>query len=161
MIVLSLDQALQHSGYAIYKNNQLIGYNYFDIAANLPIERRLGEIMKHLTELHNQYNFAFLVFEDIQQQYNVETFKRLCYVQAAILLWCYYNDIKYDILAPSHWRSIIGKGWGKKREEQKEYAINWVKEKFDVECGSDVADAICIGWAALQNRDQDKDKSAF
>ena len=161
MIVLGLDQALQRSGYAIYKDNNLVDYGYFDVPANYPIEQRLGEIWKHLNELYNQYDFNLLAFEDVQQQFNVETFKRLCYVQSSILLWCYYNDVKYEILTPSHWRSVIGKGWGKKREEQKEYAVNWVRQKFNIECNSDTADAICIGWAATQERSKDTKESAF
>ena len=154
MIVLSLDQALQTSGWAVFENEKLIECGTFVIQANKPIESRLGKIWENLNDLHDQYDFNYLAFEDTQQQFNVETFKRLCYVQAVIMLWCYYNEVKYAVLAPTHWRSVIGKGWGKSREEQKQHAIEWVKQTFNKEVTSDAADAVCIGWAAIKEKDK-------
>ena len=41
---------------------------------------------KHLNELHNEYEFEYVAFEDIQNQNNNETFKKLAYCQSAIYL---------------------------------------------------------------------------
>lgn len=43
-------------------------------------------IMKKLSELENEFEFENLFFEDIQSQQNKETYKKLAYVQAAILI---------------------------------------------------------------------------
>ena len=69
-----------------------------------------------------------IIFEGIQQQSNVETFRKLAMVQAAILLLCYNLDIKYMIYSPSEWRSMNGGGYGRKREDQKVAAIAKAKE---------------------------------
>lgn len=166
MLFCSLDQALKTTGYSIYNDNNLISWGTLDIKATLPIEQRLATLWTHLNILYKNYNFDYLFFEDVQKQTNLETYKKLCYVQAAILLWCYCNNIKYTIISPSHWRSVLkekyGISFGRKREEQKKAALNWVSNKYD--CGTqpfkeDEADAICIGAAGII--EYNKNRSAF
>lgn len=151
MLVLALDQALQTSGWAIFKNNKLIKADIFTVSKIAPMDRRLMEIQKQLTELYHEYEFEKLYFEDIQLQAgNALTYKRLAYAQATIILWCGNMNIKYEILAPSHWRKILGGNFGRKRAEQKRHAIDLVKKWYGVEVSSDVADAICLGRAGIQ-----------
>ena len=166
MIYCGLDQALKTTGYSIYENDQLISWGTIDIKATLPIEQRLATLWTHLNTLYERYNFNYMFFEDTQKQTNAETYKKLCYVQAAVLLWCFYNNIKYTILSPSHWRSVLkdkyGISFGRKREEQKKAALDWVSSKY--ECGrnpfkEDEADAICIGAAGIM--EYNKNRSAF
>lgn len=110
------------------------------------------------------YEFNYIFFEDIQQQKsNVETYKKLAYVQAAILLWCYFNEISYTILSPSHWRKILnekyGIKFGRSRADQKAAARSFVKEHFDLSLGEDISDSICLaaaGWL-----EYNKNRSAF
>ena len=155
--MLALDQALGVSGWSIFENRQLVAGGKFTIKPTLPIEQRLNEFMQHISELHNQYQFTSIAFEDIQLQCGkVSTYQKLAYVQAALMIWCYNNNVKYKILAPSHWRKILkdkcGVSFGRKREEQKQNAINFVKDKFDLEVTTDEADSICIGFAAQLER---------
>jgi len=152
MKILALDQALQTTGWAVFDNQQLIAHDTFTIPATKPIEQRLGMIWDQLTDLYYQHEFKYVIFEDIQNQNNNQTYCKLAYVQAAIMLWCYFNDMKFTIYPPTHWRSLIGGSWGKKREEQKAHAIELVKQKYNVNCSSDAADAICIGYAYLQEK---------
>ena len=86
MIYLALDQALQTTGWAIYQDDQLIEFGHFNIPAGKAIEQRLFAIMKHLSELENKFNVQYIFFEDIQSQQNKETYKKLAYVQAAIMI---------------------------------------------------------------------------
>lgn len=163
MIYLALDQAMKVTGYAIFEDNKLVTFNSFTIPANKPIEQRLQLFIQKLNEISSTYGVQEVFFEDIQYQNNAETYKKLAYVQAALIIWCYNNDFKFSILSPSHWRSTIknanGLGFGRKREEQKQKAIEFVSSHFDQEATSDEADAICLGYAALLER-QSK-KSAF
>ena len=62
-------------------------------------------------------------------------------------------------MSPSHWRKVLGGNFGRKREEQKAAAIQYVKEKCGLEVTSDEADAICIGYAYLL--ESKKSQSAF
>ena len=80
-------------------------------------------------------------------------------VKAIILLWCNINNKIYMVYAPSSWRNLCGGGYGRKREEQKQVAINNVKKWYDIDADSDVCDAINIGRAALI--DLGRNKSAF
>jgi len=102
-------------------------------------------------------------FEGIQKQSNAETFKKLAYCQATILLWCYWNELKYTILPPSHWRKTLkdkyGLGFGTSRAEQKKKAQELVKQVYGKDVSQDEADAICIGLAGIQEREQNR--SAF
>ena len=156
MIVLALDQALKTSGFAIFNDKKLEAWGTFDIRPTLPIEQRLQMIFQHLDTLEEKYHFTYVFFEDTQKQTNLETYKKLCYVQAAVLLWCYFKDKKYFILAPSHWRSILKDkykiNWGKARKDQKKAAQEWVKNNYDLGVegiSEDEADAVCIGAAGI------------
>ena len=163
MIYLALDQALQTTGWAIFNDGQLVNHGHFSIPANKPIEQRLLMIMKKLSELENEFEFENLFFEDIQSQQNKETYKKLAYVQAAILIWCYNTNHKFIILSPSHWRSILKDkykiNFGRARAEQKKAAQELVRQQFQIEATEDECDAICIGLAGLI--ENQKTKSAF
>ena len=107
MIYLSLDQAARVTGWAVFDNKTLKEYGTFSIKSSLPMEQRLAQFWQELNELKNKFEPNYIFFEDIQNQHNNETYKKLAYIQAAIILWCYFNDIKFSVLAPSHWRKII------------------------------------------------------
>lgn len=163
MIYCSLDQALQTSGWSIWNNNNLIEYGTFKTKSTDPIEKRLGTIWQQLDNLLNKYDFTHLFFEDVQKQTNVETFKKLAYVHAAVLLWCYWKEIPYTILAPSHWRSVLKenyhKSFGRARAEQKKAAQELAENVCGASVTSDEADALCIALAGII--EYNKNKSAF
>ena len=163
MIYLALDQALQTTGWAIFHDSQLVNHGHFSIPANKPIEQRLLMIMKKLSKLENEFEFEKLFFEDIQSQQNKETYKKLAYVQAAIMIWCYNTEHKFTILSPSHWRSVLKDkykvSFGRARAEQKKAAQDLVRQQFNFEATEDECDAICIGLAGLI--ESQKTKSAF
>lgn len=115
--------------------------------------KRLTQFLEHLDDLLAAYNFDIIAYEDIQLQMgNVETYKKLAYVQAMILFWTEKNGIDIICLSPSHWRKILKDKykitWGRKRVEQKQAAIDFIQEQYKLEVSSDAADAICIGCAA-------------
>lgn len=163
MIYLALDQALQTTGFAIFDNKTLIEQGSFTIPAGKPIEERLFTFFDKLDALKAVYNFEHLFFEDIQYQNNAETYKKLAFCQASILLWCYNNSMEYTILSPSHWRKTIkskhGFEFGRSRAEQKKVAQQVVEKMFQIQVDSDIADAICIGCAGIQEVEQNR--SAF
>ena len=164
MKILALDQSLNTTGWAIFDEDTLITYGTFTISPTRPIEERLHNIWKNINELYAIHEFDFLTFENIQQQHgNVETFKKLAYVQAALLLWCYNADMRYKILSPSEWRKILSDKYkikfGRARAEQKENCIKLIKDVYEETCSEDEADAIALGTAAII--DINKTKSAF
>lgn len=154
-VVLALDQALQVSGYAVFKDKKLLVADTFAISKTATMDKRLMEMQKQLTQLYHDYEFSKVVFEDIQLQAgNALTYKHLAYAQAAIILWCGNMSIDYEVFAPSHWRKILGGNFGRKRAEQKRHAIDLVEQWYGVDTSSDVADAVCIGRAYLKETDK-------
>jgi Holliday junction resolvasome RuvABC endonuclease subunit len=160
MIYLSLDQALKTTGWAVFNNNNLVAFGTFNIPSAKPIEYRLNAMMKELCTLENTYNIEKIFFEDIQNQNNNETFKKLAYIQAAILIWCYSVNKPYAILSPSHWRKVLKDkyniSFGKNRQEQKAQAINFINDHYQLNVDSDTADAICLGIAGLIEENNNK-----
>ena len=162
-VVISLDQALHISGWCIFKNKKISKFGHWEIPGNKPIEQRLNLVIQNLNELYNKFNFEEIAFEDIQYQNNAETYKKLSFVQATIIIWCYNNNIKFSILSPSHWRSILkqeyGVTFGKKRVDQKKASVEFIKDKFNIEPTEDEADSICLGLAYMLEKE--KNQSAF
>lgn len=157
MKFLALDQALGVSGWAIFDNKTLVAANTFTVSKTAPMERRLLEIYKNLTDLYHEYEFEKIYFEDIQLQAgNALTYKHLAYAQAAIILWCGHMNMDWSMSAPSHWRKVLGGGFGRKRAEQKRYAIQLVQNWYNIEVSNDIADAICIGRAAIKENKEQK-----
>jgi Holliday junction resolvasome RuvABC endonuclease subunit len=164
MRLLALDQASRVTGVAIFDDDKLVKYGTFEIKSNQELGKRLTQFLENLDKLYAAYHFDAVVYEDIQLQMgNVETYKKLAYVQAMILFWCEKHEKNLYCLSPSHWRKILknkyGMSWGRKRAEQKQTAIDFIQEHYEKEVDSDTADAICIGCAA--NIEINKNKSAF
>ena len=155
--IISLDQSLSCTGWAVFDDKTLIAADTFSVSKTAPMDRRLLEIYKNLTDLYHEYEFEKIYFEDIQLQAgNALTYKHLAYAQAAIILWCGHMNMDWSMSAPSHWRKVLGGGFGRKRAEQKRYAIQLVQKWYNIEVLSDIADAICIGRAAIQESREKK-----
>lgn len=164
MRLLALDQASRVTGVAIFDDDKLVKYGTFEIKSNQELGKRLTQFLENLDKLYAAYHFDAVAYEDIQLQMgNVETYKKLAYIQAMILFWCEKHEKNLYCLSPSHWRKILkdkyGMSWGRKRVEQKQTAIDFIQEHYKKEVDSDTADAICIGCAA--NIEINKNKSAF
>lgn len=164
MRLLALDQASRVTGVAIFDDDKLVKYGTFEIKSNQELGKRLTQFLESLDKLYAAYYFDAVAYEDIQLQMgNVETYRRLAYIQAMILFWCEKHEKNLYCLSPSHWRKILkdkyGMSWGRKRAEQKQTAIDFIQEHYKKEVDSDTADAICIGCAA--NIEINKTKSAF
>ena len=164
MRLLALDQASRVTGVAIFDDDKLVKYGTFEIKSNQELGKRLTQFLENLDKLYAAYHFDSVAYEDIQLQMgNVETYKKLAYIQAMILFWCEKHEKNLYCLSPSHWRKILkdkyGMSWGRKRVEQKQTAIDFIQEHYKKEVDSDTADAICIGCAA--NIEINKNKSAF
>ena len=164
MRLLALDQASRVTGVAIFDDDKLVKYGTFEIKSNQELGKRLTQFLENLNILYAAYHFDAVAYEDIQLQMgNVETYKKLAYIQAMILFWCEKHEKNLYCLSPSHWRKVLkdkyGMSWGRKRAEQKQTAIDFIQEHYEKEVDSDTADAICIGCAA--NIEINRTESAF
>lgn len=160
---LALDQASRTTGWAIFDNKQLVTAGHFSIPANKTMQQRLLSFVNHLHDLVNKYHVEKIYYEGIQYQNNIETYKKLAYIQAMIIYNTALDNKPLLELSPSHWRSVIkdkhGIKFGRSRTEQKQKAQEFVKEFFNKDVTEDEADAICLGYAGVL--EDEKTKSAF
>lgn len=158
---LALDQASRTTGWAIYDNKTLIASGHFSIPANKIIQDRLKSFVIYLNDLIEKYHPEKIYYEGIQYQSNIETYKKLAYIQAMIIYFS--GSIPITELSPSHWRSVIkdkhGIKFGRSRAEQKQKAQEFVEQFFNKKVTEDEADAICLGYAGIL--EDEKTKSAF
>ena len=149
--LLCLDQATLKSGYSVFENNALITYGFLEVD---PIEKNIIERMKLMSdliiELVESLNPSFIVFEDTQMQNNSKTFQQLSQFQGVLMQYFFKIDIGFCIVKPSEWKSCCGIK-GRKRVEQKQNTIEFVKDKYGFDCSEDVADAVGIGVWAINN----------
>ena len=141
---MAIDQALRCTGAAQFVDGKLMNYGTATVDHTGTIEQRLNSFYNALNRLVKLSKPDVVVMEDIQEQYSVSTFKTLAYVQAIVYLYCAQNGISVDVMSPSHWRKVLGGGFGRKRDEQKAHAIKLVKDEYRFDVESDVADAIGI-----------------
>ena len=83
---------------------------------------------------------------------NAQTQRFLTRLQGVVYAWCITNNCKFNVIRPTVWRKLVGIKQGKniKREQLKQESIDYVKTKYNIDVNDDIADAICIGDAALK-----------
>lgn len=147
--ILSFDQSTKITGYSLYNNSNLTHYGTFQ---SNPSEKNPIERMKQQYDLINKYiktiNPDFVIFEDTQFQNNFSTFQQLSQMQGVLLSILFERNIGFLIIQPTAWKSFCGVK-GRKRQQQKESAIQIVKNKFNLSVSEDEADAILIGFWAI------------
>lgn len=149
--LLALDQASITSGYAVFKDGDLVAYNKFTFDDD--IGERLVKIRKKVISLIEEFDINEVAFEDIQMQSNVtnniQTFKALSEVFGVIQELITELGIKYTVVPSATWKSTLGIK-GRTRPEQKRNAQEYVLNTYGVKAVQDVCDAICIGTHILK-----------
>ena len=167
MIILGLDQSSNSTGYSVYKDGELIKYGLFNETkkidkkhnGNTYYQEKIKRIKEFMKGLIDTYKVDIVTIEDIQSQKSPDTFKKLAWLQSALIQYLYEQKIKYAILKPSEWRNALKiKGKTRKREDVKKATIEYVKKEFDIDCTDkdDISDAICIGYASVKLLDKNK-----
>lgn len=146
-IVLALDQSSQTTGYAIYKNKALTKVGKFTIVGEFG--PRLTKFRQKIKDLIQEYSITEVVFEEIQLQQNVDTFKKLAMVYGNLMELLTELKMPYEIMSSNTWKSKckIKKSY---REQEKKDARSFVENTYGIKVTEDEADAICIGYAHLR-----------
>lgn len=153
MNILALDMSTKSTGLALYKHNKLEKYDCIKATSN-DLFNRISTMQKEIQKFIIQNpDIDYLIMQQVRQQgfINIKTYKALMYLQGCIQMMI-HNNFKYiqtDFLYPSSWRKICGikQGRGIKRQLQKQFDIQWVKDNFNIQVNDDIADAIGIGYA--------------
>ena len=144
MIYLSIDQSSNISGYSVWHNKELIEWGKVKFEGEFltrVIELKFWMLSK-IKEFKEQV--VEVVIEEIQEQANAQTFKKLAMLQGVLLVALIEINVKYHLVYSSQWKSAAGIK-GQNRTEQKQNTQKYVLEKFNQKVTQDEADAICMG----------------
>lgn len=160
---LSLDASTTSTGYAIFDRGVLLKYGTIRPDGKQPAIKRIEAIYVQLKTFFKQFPIEHVFIEDVplSAAINKRVAENLLLLQGSVLSLCLDYDIPFTQLEPSNWRKLCGLNSSRKRDEQKEAAINavndkygfsyrWVDSKYDSSHGdSDVCEAILIGLAGM------------
>ena len=156
MILIAFDQALNTTGYSIFKDGSLVSFDKFT-TSDVSTAEKLKEFKSFLNKLLEDKKPNKVAFEEIQLQQipgstahgNVETFKKLAYVQAILMEALAEKGIAFEIVSSNTWKSTCGVK-GRARAEQKRNAQKFVETEYGVKAIQDICDSICIGKHVLE-----------
>lgn len=159
MITIAIDASTKSTGLAMFKDNQLLGYENF-VSSNKNVLKRIKYMTDKIEEIYKKNNqeSVQVVMEqvipdnlnDAKWTRNQATFKALFYLQAAIVLMFDHYDIEVELIGASTWRKWCGiKQGNANRETLKFRDMEFVKKNYNIEVNDDVADAICIGHGKI------------
>lgn len=149
---IALDQSSQTTGYAVFNNGELIKHGAVTFSGEM--DRRLLKLRNWVKDMLSQYPGAEIAIEDIQLQnlgkgeIGVTTYKKLAWVQGALISLFGELKISYQIVAPATWRNLCGIK-GTARAVQKKGAQDRVLRRYSITATEDEADAICLGDAII------------
>lgn len=148
--VLSFDQSTKLSAYSWWIDGKYIESGYIDLHKNKNTSERVKKMGIELCNIITKYQPDNVIIEEVTQQSNPQTLKLLARIQGIIIGFCAAHDIDTYIIEPSKWRSILQFkiGAGVKREELKDQAIKYIKDKYDLDLSEDECESVCIGEAA-------------
>lgn len=151
MICAGFDQASNVTGYGVIEDGALIDHgliNHESIKKDQPL--RVKTMFESITRLIDRYVPDYLTVESTYYRHNLASFKLLSELAGMVLGYGYAKGIPSGQLMPSAWRKIVGIKTGKNvgSDEEKRLAVQFVKEKFGVDCQDDEAEGICIAWAS-------------
>ena len=155
MNIIALDMSTKSTGYAIYKHNKLIQYNYITATSN-DLFNRIKVMLNAINKLLEQNpDLEYVIMQQVRQEgfVNVKTYKALMYLQGCVQMIIHqkFKHLQTDFLYPSSWRKVckIKQGRGVQRKQQKQLDIEWVRQNFNIEVNDDEADAIGLGYAYI------------
>lgn len=164
-MILSLDLSTKSSGWAIFKEQELINYGCIT-SSSTDLIKRIHIMIDEIDRILQENEISKIIVEEVRPESgygvgNQKTHKALMYLQAALefLIHDNYNKkVEIEYIFPSSWRAKCGikNGRGIKRTSLKEADIAFVKENFNLDVNDDEADAICIGFANFKNDDNNE-----
>lgn len=161
MKIMSLDASTKSTGVAIFEDKNLIYYDCIT-ASSTDVIKRIQIVISKLNKILQEYKVEKIILEEVRPEdgiQNIQTHRALMWLQAAINFMIHENHskIKVEYVYPSSWRAACGihTGRGIKRQTLKIADINFVKENYNIDVNDDIADAIGIGHAFVNQLDNE------
>ena len=161
MKVLAIDASTKSTGVALFDDTKLIKYGCLT-ASSTDLIKRIQSIIQQLKIFLQNETIDKVVLEEVRPEnglQNIKTHRALMWLQAAIAFFLHEAHPKTEIeyVYPSEWRAKCGikNGRGVRRESQKAGDIQFVKETYNIDVNDDIADAIGIGHAYVNQLDNE------
>lgn len=157
--IVALDNATEKAGVSIFDDGKLVYYTLIQLHGETI--QRLAQNRKILEEvIIQQWKPDLIVFEDIQYQNNIYTFKVLAMLLGSSVVAAQLAGIKYETVLSKVWREHYCVT-GRTRVQQKAQSIQKVKEMYGINVGDDEAEAILLGKYAVDKRNEIKPQRLF
>lgn len=154
--ILALDAATNLSGYAVYDDNELVGYGTYK-AQGEDATARINDVKYWVIAAIEKLKPDFIWMEGIQLQTygpralpQVELYRVLSNLQGVLVDTFFEKQVPHQLVYSSEWRKVCGVA-GSGRENKKKAAQDKVKMWYNIKCSQDEADAICIGKYGVMN----------
>lgn len=144
MKILCLDQATNKTGWALFDNKKLLEYGDNDFSHIKDFDNKISAVLTWIKELIKKTEAEIVAIEDVQYQGIVRSYRPLVELIGVLRNYFYEQEYLYLVISNKTWKQTCGVK-GRKREEQKQNAMLFVKNKYNLGVPSDVADAICLG----------------
>lgn len=152
--LVSLDCSTKCSGLAVWDDGKYVESHIVDMSNIKDAEERQKEMGVKLWKGLDYYSPSIVYIEDTYCHGNPEVQKKLNRIQGVIFAWCITHNAEFHCVMPSSWRKHIPdfpNGKGVKRQEQKNFSIKYVEQKYGFTPKTDdESDAILIGEAAIR-----------
>ena len=146
----SLDVSTNKTGFAVFKNGKYKSSSLLDHSNNKDIKSRSTEMATDILSHLNKYKPEIVSIEDTFCGGNADAMKKLTRLQGVVFGWCVANNSDFNLYLPTEWRKEFGDLFkGKKREECKKIAIEYIKRKYNLNLNDDEAEAILIGESTV------------
>lgn len=148
MRILGLDTSTASTGYAVLDDGKLICYGVIKPPKNYDLLDKIIYIEQEIKEILKKKEIEFIVIEELAVMRSANTVRALVGLLYHLLVEFQKKELLVVKCRPSEWRKQCNIK-GKKREELKQSAIDYVKQKYKIDVNDDEADAICIAEYGL------------
>lgn len=149
--MITIDSSTKKTGIAVFVNGIYIEHHLIDHSKNLKMENRYPLMCIDLYNILETYKPEIIYIEDEVVSRNMNTCRFLFRLQGMIEGWCILNGAEFNTVRPTVWRSSLNFNQGRKfnRTDLKIQSIKFIKGVLNLNVTDDEADAICIGYYAL------------
>jgi Holliday junction resolvasome RuvABC endonuclease subunit len=153
MKVLAIDASTKSTGVALFDDTKLIKYTCLTASSN-DVIKRIQKIIQELNVFIGNETIDKVILEEVRPEQgvqNIQTHRVLMWLQGAIAFLLHETQPKATIeyVYPSEWRAKCGikNGRNVRRDQAKILDIEFVKKTYSIDVNDDIADAIGIGHA--------------
>lgn len=155
VVMCSLDVSTKQTGFSVFVNGKYKESYLLNHSDNKDTESRMVEMATDIIDNLNKYKPIIVSIEDTYCGNNAAGMKKLSRLQGVVYGWCLCNDADFNLYLPSSWRKEFGDLFkGKKRAECKQLAIEYIKNKYNIDVNDDEAEAILIGESTVKKYDR-------